>query len=338
MIRTGVIGCGNIGKVHAGILNSLEGVSLCALADEKRERAQEYAGSITQGRAGAYGSLEELLKEEHPQAVHICTPHFNHVPLAVTALKAGVHVFMEKPPAISRKQFEELKEASQKSGARLGICFQNRFNETTKRVTALLAEGRLGKPRCARAFVTWNRNQAYYTESGWRGRLETEGGGVLINQAIHTLDLLLLWLGRPAAVEASMSNHHLKGIVEVEDTIEAYLAFDESPDPVKAVFYATTAYGADAPVFIELVCEKGILRLEGDMVSCQPFDGEPEIWKAAQRPVPGKAYWGSGHEACIRDFYDSLERGTPYANDLASVENTFWTMMDIYDSARNKER
>ncbi len=339
MVRVGIIGCGNIGGVHAMVLNEIKEARICALADIRPERAEEYSARFTEGRARAYGSMEEMLEKEVLDVVHICTPHHCHVPMASEALIRGLHVFMEKPPAISREQFKELLRVSGQSRGRLGICFQNRYNETTKKVNELLAQGVLGRLRGGRAFVTWHRNASYYIESGWRGKLETEGGGVLINQSIHALDLLLSWLGRPVKMEASMSNHHLKGIAEVEDTLEAYMTFTEDEEPVSASFYATTAYPVDAPVFFELVGEKGFIRLEGNSVWYQTKElEEPVVWQAEKSSLLGKTYWGNGHEACIRDFYDCLDTGRDYFNDIASVQNTFYTMMDIYDSARNEGR
>ncbi|WP_024293134.1 Gfo/Idh/MocA family protein [Lacrimispora indolis] len=339
MVRVGIIGCGNIGGVHAMVLNEIEEVSLCALADNRLERAEEYSARFTGRKAKAYGSMEEMLEKEELDVVHICTPHHCHVPMASDALKKGLHVFMEKPPAISREQFNELLRVSDQSRGRLGICFQNRYNETTKKVNELLAQGMLGRIKGGRAFVTWHRDAPYYTESGWRGKLETEGGGALINQSIHALDLLLSWLGKPVKTEAAMNNHHLKGIVEVEDTLEAYMTFTEAEEPVSASFYATTAYAVDAPVFLELACENGFVRLEGNSVWYQTKEQEePVVWQAKKSSLLGKTYWGNGHEACIRDFYDCLDTGRDYFNDIASVQNTFYTMMDIYDSARNEGR
>lgn len=339
MVRVGVIGCGNIGRVHAMSIKGLEGVSLCGVADIRMERAKEFSDCFTEGTAAVYGSLEEMLEKEALDVVHICTPHNCHVPMTVMVLKKGISAFMEKPPAITREQFDQLLAAEKESSGRLGICFQNRYNETTKKVSQILEEGTLGKLKGGRAFVTWNRGSAYYTESGWRGDLQTEGGGVLINQSIHTLDLMLHWLGKPVRTEAAMSNHHLKGVIGVEDTMEAYMEFTEGEDPVRASFYATTAYGFDAPVLMELVCEKGVVRLEGNSVFYRTWEQEDFVsWKAPSALVPGKSYWGCGHEACIQDYYKCLAAGTAYPNDLPSVENTFYTMMDIYDSARNKER
>lgn len=339
MVRVGIVGCGSIGRVHAMSLNGLSGVSLCAFADIHKERAEEYSKEYTGGEGRAYESLEEMLQKEDLEAVHICTPHFCHTDLAVEGLEKGISVFMEKPPAITREQFVRLSKAEQASKGRLGICFQNRYNETTKEVSRILKEEILGKVKGGRAFVTWNRGQSYYTESEWRGSLQTEGGGALMNQSIHTLDLLLHWLGRPVRTEATIRNHHLKCVIEVEDMVEAYMEFTKGDDPVRATFYATTAFGYDAPVFIELVCEKGAIRLEGGSVWYRTWeDEEPVYFQAAKGLAPGKEYWGRGHEACIRDFYHCLLTKEAYDNDLSSVENTFFTVMDIYDSARNKER
>lgn len=346
MISVGIVGCGSIGNVHAVSLKKEKNVKLWGFADIREERARQYRETFTQGEGEVYDSLESMLKNGRPDAIHICTPHVCHVPMAVEALNMGIHVFMEKPPAISRQQFEQLRQAEAKSTGRLGICFQNRYTAAAANVETLLKEGKLGRILGGRGFVTWNRTKPYYAESGWRGTLAMEGGGVLINQAIHTLDLMVRWLGKPLTVDATMCNHHLKDQIEVEDTLEAYLTFSEGENPVRAVFYATNAYGADLPVMIELTGEKGFARLEGDFVWYQTEGmGEPVLWKAPWRIMggngdgsgtgtgTGKAYWGSGHEPCIHDFYDSLVNERPFKNNLGSVVNTWDTMMRIYESA-----
>ena len=135
------------------------------------------------------------------------------------------------------------------------------------------------------------KRQPYYPESGWRGSLKTEGGGVLINQSIHTLDLLVQFLGKPTHAEATMSNHHLGGVIEVEDTMEAYLRFGEAT----ALFYATTAHCADSPVLVELVCENATLRMEEQEVSLSWKDGTKEHFLSLihiyRLPVCGRRLW-----------------------------------------------
>lgn len=346
-MRVGLVGCGSIGKVHALAIGTVEAASLCAFADIRPERARAYAKQYGHSQAAAYQSLEEMMEREELDVIHICTPHNCHVPMAIQVLEHDCHVFLEKPPAINRETFRSLQEAVLESTAKLGVCFQNRYNEATGKVSELLSDGTLGAILGGRVFVTWSRNAPYYTESDWRGSLSSEGGGVLINQSIHALDLLLMWMGKPKTVEASMRNHHLKGQIEVEDTMEAYLTFDQvSPphvhsaksteaEPVRASFYATNAYVSDEPVFIELACEDGFVRMEGGRVWYQTKAQQaPVFWQESDSGTPGKAYWGNGHYACIQDFYRSLQLGTTYRNQLSSVETTFETVMDIYDSAR----
>lgn len=335
MKRVGLVGCGNIGSVHAKVIADIDDACLCAFADVRPERAEVFAERYGAAGVAVYDSLEAMLDGEDLDVVHICTPHVCHVPMAVTALKKDCHVFLEKPPALSREEFEQLEQAAAAGPGNVGICFQNRYNEATEKVSELLAGGTLGRIRGGRVFVTWNRNAPYYTESDWRGSLKTEGGGVLINQSIHALDLLLMWMGEPVSVEASMQNHRLKRYIEVEDTLEAYLTFSNEEEPVRATFFATNTYVSDEPVFIELACEHGFVRMEGGRVWYQTGEHQsPVFWQEAAQSLPGKAYWGNGHSACIRDFYQSLSTGEKYRNNLGSTEITFKTVMDIYDSAR----
>lgn len=335
-MRVGLVGCGSIGVIHAKIISNIPTAELCSFADIRIDQAQKFAKEYTRGRASVYSSLEEMLEDEELEIIHICTPHAEHVPMAISCLKNNINVFVEKPPAIHRTEFQLLQKAVANSKGKIGFCFQNRYNESTKKINELLNSGRFGEIKGARAFVTWSRDDSYYTESDWRGTRNTEGGGVLINQAIHTLDLLLSWMGTPITVEASMQNHHLKGVIEVEDTLEAYLTFHES-NTVRAVFYATNAYVSNEPILIELRCEHGMLRLEGNHVWYQEGNSEvPILWREETKTTQGsaKSYWGSGHKSCIQDFYTCLQLGVAFKNDLKSVENTFETMINIYDSAK----
>ena len=222
-MKTCLVGCGGIAAVHGSVLTSGIDTEFVAAADIKPEKAQTYAENF---HTKPYPSLESMLEAEKPDVLHICTPHYLHVPMAIYSLERNINVFMEKPPAISFDQLEELKKAAAKSEAQLGFCYQNRYNASIRAAKDLIDSGKAGKVLGARAFVTWCRGAAYYTESGWRGSLKTEGGGVLINQSVHTQDLLCFLLGDPTAVDATMTNHHLKDVIEVEDTLEAYIDFN----------------------------------------------------------------------------------------------------------------
>lgn len=325
--RVGVVGCGGIAQVHGTVLQHLEGVELVGCADIKPERAHAFAETYG-GRA--YSSMEELLEHEQLDAVHLCTPHYLHTPMAKLAASRGLHVFTEKPPVMTWEQWAEFRQLEQ-APTRVGVCFQNRYNPSVQLLREVLASGKAGKVLGARAFVTWHREAPYYTESGWRGSLQTEGGGVLINQSIHTLDLLGQFLGRATQVEASMMNHHLKGVIEVEDMMEAYLTFGEA----HAIFYATTAYCADSPVLVELACENATIRMEEQEVAITWADGSKERHSLTSKPVAGgKAYWGNSHGLCIQDFYRCVREGKPFRNDIAGIADTAELMLSMYQSAR----
>ena len=328
MIKAGIIGCGGIAQVHAWVLSSMDDVKVTALCDIDAGRAeklkQEYAKD-----AEIYTDWHKICDSD-TDVVHICTPHVLHAPMAVELLKCGKAVFSEKPCAVSTSQFEEMKKEALKDPGKLGFCFQNRYNGTTLKMDTLVSEGRIGKIFGGRAFVTWRRDEDYYLGSPWKGKKETEGGGVLINQSIHTLDLLLRYLGEPENVKSSMANHHTSEDIEVEDTVEAWMSF---PDGKRACFYASNAYAKDAPVIIELQGEKGRICMNGREVSLYLDDGKPEHFICEQERGIGKDYWGCGHKACIGDFYSCLKTGKRFQNDINGVENSFRTMMRIYEDA-----
>lgn len=326
--RVGVVGCGGIAQVHGAVLQHLEGVELVACADIRPERAQAFAENFG---GKAYDSMEAMLEGEQLDAVHLCTPHYLHTPMAKLAVEHGLHVFTEKPPVINREQWEQFQEL-EKAPVRVGVCFQNRYNRSVGLMKDVLGSGKAGKVLGARAFVTWHREAPYYTESGWRGALDTEGGGVLINQSVHTLDLLGQFLGRADRVEAVMANHHLKNVIQVEDMMEAYLQFGEA----SALFYATTAYCADSPVLVEVVCENATLRMEEQEVTLTWKDGTKEHFQlaAAKSPATGKAYWGASHGLCIADFYHCVRENQPFRNDISGIRDTAELMLAMYESAR----
>lgn len=330
-MKAAIVGCGSIAKMHASVLKEIPGVDIVGFADCKVERAETYRNEYGGEKTTVYASLEEMLEKEQVDVLHICTPHYLHTEMAVYALNKGIHVFTEKPPAISREQFAQLKKAVKESRARLGICFQNRYNESTKAMEELLASQESGKVIGARAFVSWMRTKEYYTESDWRGKWETEGGGCLINQSVHTLDLLNRFMGeKPVETQANMMNYHLKGVIEVEDTVSAYIRYPHAT----ACFYATTTYEGNRPIMIDIECENMSLRLEGSYVTCIHKDGKKEELTFYNGHTIGKDYWGTGHTTCIRDYYQCLETGKKFPIEIEDVESTFQLMMDIYQSAK----
>lgn len=324
MYRVGIVGCGGIAQVHSAVLNLLEETELAACADIRMDRAQAMAEKY---HCHAYSSLTEMLEQEQLDAVHICTPHYLHVPMALQIAQKGIAVFMEKPPLITREQWPLLEKAAELTN--LGVCFQNRFNPNVQKVKELLESGTYGEIKGARAMVTWHREEPYYVESGWRGKWETEGGGVLMNQTIHTLDLLIYLMGKPDMVDARMSNHHLKGIIEVEDTVDAYLTLQGKP----VLYYASTAFVKDASVLIEIVLDGAVLRLEDDALEIRTEQGTERLTFNLPKFL-GKSYWGTGHQTCITEFYRCLREKVPFINRLDAIRDTAEAVLQIYEQGK----
>lgn len=324
MRRVGLVGCGAIARVHVAVLHSLPEVQLCACCDIKRDRAEELA---RENCCAVYENYAEMLEKEKPDVVHLCVPHYLHVPMAEEAAERGIAVFTEKPPAIDRDQWARLRRVAEK--VPVGICFQNRYNPNIRAAREMIGSGAYGALTGARAFVTWHRDAPYYLDSGWRGRLATEGGGALINQAIHTLDLLVWIMGKPEKAEGLLGNHHLAGQTEVEDTAAVYMLLGGRP----ALLYASNAYAADAPVMIEFRLEKATLRLEGNELDIMTPEGTEHRTFTVPETL-GKGYWGNGHLPCIADFYRSLEERRAYQNNVDSVADTMEVLMQVYEKGR----
>ena len=305
---------------------------LVALCDIQKGRVEEILSEYRDISGRSCGDVRICtdwadIVDSEAEIVHICTPHHLHVPMAAALLNAGKAVFMEKPCAVSRRQFEELKQADRANPGKLGICFQNRYNTTTKELARAIAEGKIGRVTGGRAFVTWRRDAAYYRESDWKGSIETEGGGALINQSIHTLDLLLGFLGKPVKLSGSIADHHLKSEIEVEDTVEAWF---ETEDGKRGCFYGSTGYCADAPVILEIQGDRGRIMLCGNEVILSTEDGVRHITKASGGGMI-KDYCGDGHRACIRDFYHCIAEGRNPVTDLKSAEVVTETVLKIYE-------
>ena len=326
MYKVSVIGCGGIAQGHGAVLTALDGVQLTACCDIVPEKAAAFAEKF---RCTPYTDFEELLEKEKPDAVHLCTPHYLHTPMAVKAAEMGIHVFTEKPPVISREEWDFLQKAAEK--VRIGICVQNRYNPNVQKALEMLSSGAMGAVKGGRACVFWDRGADYYASGDWRGKWKTEGGGALINQSIHTLDLLLMFLGRPDKVLCHMANRHLQGVIEVEDTVEAYVECKGC----RGIFFATNAYAGNAPVLVEIVTEKGLMRLEGDGLDIIR-DGKKETFQFEMPTPMGKSYWGSGHYACVQDFYRCMQENKPFRNDVRGVKDTIETMLQMYEQGRTQ--
>ena len=302
--RAAVIGCGNISVMHLDSITHLDGLELAAVCDIKQERAQAAADKY---HTKAYTDYHRLLEEEKPDAVHLCLPHYLHTPVAQEAFRAGVHVLSEKPMSIRYEDAEETVRLAEKCGLQYGVIFQCRYNTPSRLVKKRIEDGRLGRVKCARSTLTWYRPDDYYAGSDWKGTWDKEGGGVIIDQAIHSLDLANWFIdSTPVSLQASLHNRGHKGMA-VEDTGEGMIRYENGS---MLFFYAMNNYLVDEPIEIRLVCENGTARLSYDEAVIRYADQTVEAVKNQPQQIVsytgGKPYWGSQHAVQIDQFYRAL--------------------------------
>lgn len=299
--KIAIIGCGCISRTHIAAIQASDLGEIVALCDVRPDRLE--SASALCPNAALYSDYKRLLDEIDCDVVHICTPHYLHAEMAISALEHGHDVYLEKPCAMNRREAEAILSAEKNSGKRVCVSFQNRLNDTSVAVKRFLADGSLGKLYGGKGIVAWHREGTYYSESGWRGKFATEGGGVLMNQSIHTLDLLHYFLGKPIRTVGQASLNKNYDVTEVEDTATAYITFEND---TSATFYATTCNVTDSSVELELYFEKGTLRIK-DEALYRIVDGKTEKLCENDNNITGKACWGSGHVRMISAFYDALD-------------------------------
>ncbi|MFZ7086710.1 Gfo/Idh/MocA family protein [Curtobacterium sp. RRHDQ10] len=323
-LRAAVVGCGDISALHIDALQALPGVDLVAVCDVDEQRATNTASTIG---VAAYTDAGRMLDELQLDVVSVCTPHAEHAPVAIAALERGVSVLTEKPLADSNAAADALLAVAARSTGTLGVCFQNRYNAPVQALRRMLDDGSLGTPTAAAATVVWHRTPAYYDAAPWRGRWATAGGGLLMNQAIHTLDLAQWLLGDVVRVTGSAATRLLGDTIEVEDTAEMLLTHAGG---ATTTFFATLAHGRNAPVEFEVVTERAVASLRDDLVVTWA-DGREDTVVTAPLVAGERSYWGVSHAALIEDFVGAVRDRRPFWIDGAEAAKTLRTIQSVYD-------
>lgn len=304
MLKVAVIGCGSISCMHLDPAAALEEAELVAVCDIDSDRAERAAQKYN---AKPYTDYMEMFEKEQLDAVHICLPHYLHTKVACDAFKKGINVISEKPMSIKYEDAVEAVELAEKCGVKYGVIFQCRYNTPSMFVKQRIEDGKLGKVKCGRTTLTWYRPDNYYDDSDWKGTWEKEGGGVIIDQAIHSIDLAN-WMidSNPLEIQASLHNRNHE-IMVVEDTGEGLIKYENG---ALLSFYAMNNYFVDEPIEIRLVCEKGKVIFSYDRAEISYYDGTFEaVNNKPQKMVSytgGKDYWGTQHAVQIRQFYRSV--------------------------------
>ncbi|MEW9872149.1 Gfo/Idh/MocA family protein [Arthrobacter sp. HS15c] len=318
-----VIGCGDVSAVHLEAIAKLDGVSLVAVCDADPQRL---AAAVAAYGVPGFADHLSLIEAVRTDVVHICTPHDQHASVAADCLERGVNVIVEKPLAHTLAEGRRLVEAASAGRAKIAVCFQNRYNATAQAMHALLASGELGPVVGASATVMWQRAPEYYQSRPWRGTWAGGGGGLMMNQAIHTVDLLQWLVGDVVTVTGNASTRFLGGTIEVEDTAE-FVA--EHANGARSAFYATLANAFNAPVTLDVVTERAVLSLRGDLTVTHD-DGRVDVIPERKSDSGGLSYWGVSHELLISDFYARLDEAEPFWISPAEAEKSLRIIKDVY--------
>jgi UDP-N-acetyl-2-amino-2-deoxyglucuronate dehydrogenase len=330
----GLIGAGTIAGFHAQAITQLSGARLVGVASRSAENARKVAD-----RHGAFATTDvaALLARPDVQVVCITTPGGAHLGPALAAIRAGKHVVIEKPLEITPARADAILAAAEKAGVHVVPIFQGRFGDGARAAKAALTAGRLGRLVLASAYVKWHRAAQYYT--GYRGSLDLDGGGAVINQAIHGLDLLQWFAGLPAEVFAWKTRRVHTGI-EAEDTACAALKFG---DGALGAFEASTALWPGWSRRIELCGEHGSICLEDDRLARwefrepRPEDDAVRAGGAANALGSGasdpKAINTEGHRRQLQDLVDALREKRAPALDGREGRKAVAFVHAIYLSA-----
>ena len=323
-VRFGIIGAGVIGAAHAAAVASLPNAEATAIV--------EVASGAQAGRqlASTYGAhlyldLHEMLKNEPVDIVIVCTPSGFHARDAIAAIQAGKHVVVEKPMALTLADIDQMLAVQTQTGMKLSVISQHRFDPAAQRVHALADAGQFGQVSLGIAHVPWWRSQAYYDKADWRGT-ERLDGGVLMNQAIHAIDLLQWFLGpviRVVGYSGTLSHD-----VETEDTAVASLEVESG---ALAAVTATTGAYPGLGVHIEVLGSRGSAVIEDDALTYLKLDSSEASIHPAEQVAPR---FGVSHAVQLADMVAAIREDRPPAVDGITARATIQTILAIRESFR----
>lgn len=315
-VRVGIVGCGNMGSSHAKMIHGgevphMKLTALCDIAEGRKKVMTELYPDVA-----FFDTSAELIRSGLVDLVVVAVPHYDHAPIAIDAFENGLNVITEKPAGVYTKQVLEMNEAAKKSGKLFGIMYNQRTNPLYQRVKKLIDNGDLGALKRVQWTITdWYRPQAYHDSCTWRSTWKTEGGGALINQNPHQLDLWQWMFGMPSKIMSHVSFGKYYDI-EVEDDVTAFMQYDNGLTGV----YITSTGEAPGTNRLEIACDMGRIVIENNklifnrnVVSEREFNktfdgifGEPECWSCE---IPIKGAPGEQHKGIFKNVAKVLTQG-----------------------------
>lgn len=332
----GLVGGGNISETHARAVRALPGIEIVAIYGTNAEKinrlCREHGGK-------PYSDFDQFLTHRPMDLVAIGTPSGLHAAQGIAAARHGIHVLTEKPIDITTKRADALIAETDKAGVKLGVFFQDRCKPDLLRVKEAVNSGLLGRPILADARVKWYRSPGYYSNSRWRGTWALDGGGALINQAVHTLDLMLWLFGNVVSVQATskIALH----TIEAEDTLVALLKFANG---ALGVLQATTSVYPGYPRRLELTGSEGTVIIEQDRLLAADLrnpsedflhGGEADLNPSSSSPVVSDV---RGHQFVLEDFLNSIQTNANPRCDGREGRRSLALVEAIYTACRTGEQ
>ncbi len=317
-MKCAIIGLGVIAEVHIEALKYINAEISCVCDIDKDKAAKFLKNHAVDCKI--YTDYKKMLMNEKLDAVHICTPHYLHAEMCIYALNRDINVLCEKPLCIKSEEIEEIIKAQEKSKAQLGVCLQNRYSDINLYAKSIISEEKVIGGFGA---VLWNRSREYYESADWRGKWATEGGGAVINQALHTVDLLQWFCGMPNHVNGCISNISHE-YIEVEDNARARYVYKDGAFE----FYASTSQNADFSVQILLSTkDKRIILTDKNIIVNGNSISVDEI------PTQNiKECYGNGHFRLISDFYRCIEEKESFEIDAYEGAKSVKMTLALYRS------
>lgn len=327
--RFGIIGCGTIAQIHARAIQSMERAEIAGVYDPVQASAQAFA---RQHACAVYATLDQMLADPTLDVVNICTPSSTHAELAVAAARAGKHVVVEKPLAIHLEDAQAVVQAQEETGVQICVISQLRFSPDVQALHDALAQQAFGRLVLGSLSMRYSRSEEYYRNGGWRGRWATDGGGALMNQGIHGLDLLCYLCGPVKRVHAEART--LLHSIEVEDTLCATLEFENGG---LGVLEVSTAIRPGHARRIEISGTAGSATLTEDSLTeweCEaPRPQTHDRWQMNSANDPA-AVDAAGHRLQLENLLAAMEGRETLLVDARQGRDTVAVILAMYESAR----
>ena len=332
IINFAIVGCGLISSFHISAIEAIPDAFLLGVYDNNSDIAEKTA---SEHNVRAYSSYEELLADNDVDVVCICTPSYLHGEMSIAAAIAGKSVLVEKPLALSLEQCDVLSDIASEKKVQIGVVSQLRFSNAFSKVKKVLNDGLLGRITRMDLYMKYYRTQAYYDNGGWRGKSATDGGGALMNQGIHGVDLLR-YLGGPLKTVSAFSAT-LSHDIEVEDTLSAILSFQNG---AIGVIEASTADWPGQPRRIEINGDSGFIVIQEDQIVEWKVEGEELLDFSSNNTSAAGGFndpskiSNVGHVRQIENFIASLKGDAELEVGIAEGREALRLILAAYDSSQ----